>query len=77
MTFSGPPATIADMRRIGLKAVIVECRRLYCHYESRLTFEEVKLPDDTPMPEIANRRRFQCCKCGSRKGPLSAKAIHV
>jgi integrase len=29
-TYTGPPATIADMRRIGLSAVIIECAALYC-----------------------------------------------
>jgi len=66
-TYTGRPATIADMRRVGIKAVIVECPRIYCRHEARMTFEELRLPEDTPMPDIALRRRFQCCKCGSRK----------
>jgi len=55
-TYSGPPPTIAHMRRIGIKAVIVECAAKYCHRESRLTFEALRLADDTPMPDIGLRR---------------------
>ena len=66
-SYTGPPPAIAHMRRLGIKAVIVECDRRYCHHQVRMTFEQIKLVDETPMLEISARRRFQCCKCGSRK----------
>jgi hypothetical protein len=66
-TYTGPPATIADMRRIGLSAVVVECAALYCYHQARIEFDALGLPDELSFPDITKHRRFVCTKCGSRK----------
>jgi hypothetical protein len=66
-TYTGPPATIADMRRIGLSAVVVECAALYCYHQVRIEFDALGLPNELSFPDITKHRRFVCTKCGSRK----------
>ncbi len=34
---------------------------------SIVTFDVLGLPDETPFPSIATRRRWVCQRCGSRK----------
>jgi hypothetical protein len=67
-TYTGPPATIADMRRIGVSAVIIECARLYCYHQARIEFDALALPDELYAIDITKHRRFVCTKCGARKG---------
>jgi hypothetical protein len=43
----GRPATIADMRRIGVSAVVIECAALYCYHRARIEFDALGLP--TPL----------------------------
>jgi hypothetical protein len=45
-TYTGPPATIADMRRIGLSVFVIECAALYCYYQARIEFDALGLPDE-------------------------------
>jgi hypothetical protein len=64
---TGPPATIADMRRIGLSAFVVECAALYCYHQARIEFDALDLPDELSSLDITKHRRFVSAKCGSRK----------
>ena len=63
-TYTGPPATIADVPRIGVSAVIIECARLYRSDQARNDYD-ASLPDE--LPSITKHRRFICTKCGSCK----------
>ena len=45
-TYTGPPATIGDMRRHGLSAFIIECAALYCYHQARIEFDALRLPDE-------------------------------
>jgi hypothetical protein len=54
-TYTGPPATIADMRRIGLSAFIIECARLYCYHQKRIEFDALDLPDELYAIEVAKQ----------------------
>ena len=65
--YTGPPATIADMRRIGVSAFIIECAALYCYHQKRIEFDALRLPDELSSLDITKHRRFVCTKCGSRK----------
>jgi hypothetical protein len=71
-TYSGPPATIADMRRIGLSAFVVECAALHCYHQARIEFETLALPDELPSIDITKHRRFVRTKCGARKVTMHA-----
>ncbi len=66
-TYTGPPATIADVRRIGVSAVIIECARLYRYHQARNDYDALALPDELPSIDITKHRRFICTKCGSCK----------
>jgi hypothetical protein len=39
-------ATIADMRRIGVSAFVIECAALYCYHQARIEFDALALPDE-------------------------------
>jgi hypothetical protein len=65
--YAGPPATIADMRRIGLSAFVIECATLYCYHQKRIEFDALRVPDELYAIDITRHRRFVCTKCGSRK----------
>jgi hypothetical protein len=56
-TYTGPPATIVDMRRIGVSAFIIECAALYCYHQARVEFDALALPDEPRerYPHIAKR----------------------
>jgi hypothetical protein len=66
-TYIGPPATIADMRRIGVSAFVIECAALYCYHQARIEFDALALPDELSSLDVTKRRRFICTKCGARK----------
>ena len=61
------PPTIGYLRGQGVTKAYVSCNSPTCHRGSVLTFDAINLPDDTPFPEIAIRRRWVCAKCGCRK----------
>jgi hypothetical protein len=63
----GPPPTIAHMRFMGVYAVFVSCLLSKClgTTSMRKTFDELRLPDDTPFTEIASRAALRCRECGS------------
>ena len=70
--YTGPPATIGDLRRSGLVAVSVTCDGPNCWNTKRVTFDALALDNATQVPEIAGRRRFRCRKCGCRPVRVSA-----
>lgn len=70
--YTGPPATIADMRRIGVSAFIIECAALYCYHQARMEFDALGLPDELSSLDITKHRRFVCTKCGARKVTVHA-----
>jgi hypothetical protein len=59
-------ATIADMRRIGVSAFIIECAALYCYHQARIEFDALRLPDELSSLDVTKHRRFVCTKCGAR-----------
>lgn len=65
--YTGPPATIADMRRIGVSAFVIECAALYCYHQARFEFDALVLPDELSSLDITKHRRFVCTKCGARR----------
>jgi hypothetical protein len=54
---TGPPATIADMRRIGISAFIIECAALCCYHRARLEFDALLLPDELYTIDVTKHRR--------------------
>jgi hypothetical protein len=66
-TYTGPPATVADLRRNGLSAFVIECAALYCYHQARIEFEALALPDELYAIDLTKHRRFVCTKCGARK----------
>jgi hypothetical protein len=64
-TYTGPPATIGDLRRHGLSAFVIECARLYCYHQARIEFDTLALPDELSSLDVAKHRRFVCTKCGA------------
>ena len=69
--YTGPPATIANLRQQGLVAVSVTCGGPNCWNTKRVTFDALGLADDTPVPDIQVSRRFRCQKCGCRRVRVS------
>jgi hypothetical protein len=70
--YTGPPATIADMRRIGLSAFVIECAALYCYHQARIEFDALGLPDELSSIDITRHPRFICTKCGAREVTVHA-----
>jgi hypothetical protein len=58
----GDPMTIEDARALGLCAAQLLCGA--CGHYSRATFEQIALPETTPIPEIVHQRQFVCSACG-------------
>jgi hypothetical protein len=56
--------TIADAGELGLCAAQLVCRN--CGHYARATFEQLALPETTPIPGIACQKRFICSACGGR-----------
>jgi hypothetical protein len=54
-----PPATIADIRALGVRSVEATCQK--CGHEA---IDVADAPDDLPAPDVALRLR--CSSCGSR-----------
>lgn len=63
--YSGPPATIADLRRIGLSAIEVICSAPNCWHTARVPFEQLGVQEDVYMIDLPKLRRFTCQHCGS------------
>ncbi len=69
--YAGPAATLADLRRHGLVALIVTCDGPNCWNAKRITLDALRLPETTPVPETSRLRRFRCSRCGNRKVRVS------
>ena len=65
-----PPPTIGHWRGHGLEAIEVCCHAGLCRHAGRIEFDALALPDETPFPEIARRRRFRCTACGARENAV-------
>ncbi len=64
--YTGPPPSIAYLRHEnGIRGVRVYCAGLHCGRVQVITFDELGLPESTPFPDIATRRRWLCIGCGS------------
>jgi hypothetical protein len=61
-TYNGPPATIANLRRIGLSAFVIECAALYCYHQKRIEFDVLRLPSERYAIDVLRHRRFVCTK---------------
>jgi hypothetical protein len=62
--YNGPPATIGDMKRLGMTGFFVYCSGLYCHKQRRFEFDALGLQDDVPFIDIPKSRQFVCERCG-------------
>ena len=66
--YTGPPPTIAYLRQQnGIKGVRISRAGLNCGRMQEMSFDELGLPDETPFPELATRRRWLCTGCASRE----------
>jgi hypothetical protein len=59
-----PPPTIAHLKAQGLTSVCPVCRA--CQHSGAVAFDALRLPDETPFPDIGRARRFRCSACGAR-----------
>ena len=69
--FTGPPATIANLRQNGIVACTITCDGPDCWNAKRVTFDDLGLPDETAFPDILRWRGFRCQKCGCRRVRVS------
>ncbi len=65
------PPTIGDTRRQGMTTFSVHCAAP-CGHVSKLTFDALRLPDETFFIDIPKRRRLICQSCGRRAKEISA-----
>lgn len=56
------PPTLGDLRRQGVVALTVRCRRP-CKRIGRVTFDTLRVPDDTALAQIPKLRRLRCEAC--------------
>ena len=57
------PPTIAFLRDSnGVQAALLSCTT--CGVAQRVTWDKLGLPDDTPFPQIARSRTWECQRCG-------------
>ena len=63
--------TIGDSRRQGMTTFSVHCGAP-CGHVSKLTFDALRLPDQTYFIDIPKRRRLRCSSCGRRATEISA-----
>ena len=62
--------TIGDSRRQGMSTFSVHCGAP-CGHVSKLTFDALRLPDETYFIDIPKRRRLRCSSCGRRATEIS------
>jgi hypothetical protein len=65
MNLPPEPPTIGHLRSMGLIGLSVTCRGVDCQRATDLRFDAIKLPDETPFPDIKKLRRFTCSIWGS------------
>lgn len=61
-TLGDNPPTIGDCRRQGMVTFSVHCPPP-CGRVSRLTFDALRLPDETIFLDIPKKRRLRCTEC--------------
>jgi hypothetical protein len=59
-----PPPTIGYLRRDGLEGVMVQCANIACRRTADLPWDALRLPEDTPFPDVVRLARFRCIGCG-------------
>lgn len=59
------PPTIGDSRRQGKSTFSVHCGAP-CGHVSKLTFDALRLPDETYFIDIPKKKRLRCSSCGRR-----------
>jgi hypothetical protein len=59
------PPTISNLRAIGLTGLSVTCGGADCQHSIDMKFDDLKVPDETPFPQIVKLRGFTCSVCGS------------
>lgn len=64
--YTGPPATIGNLRRNGCTSFSLHCSTETCRAEASWTFDELGLPDAMEFPAITRIIAFQCKSCGAR-----------
>ena len=62
---------IGDTRRQGMATFSVHCAAP-CGHVSKLTFDALRLPDETFFIDIPKKRRLRCSSCGRRAMEISA-----
>jgi hypothetical protein len=62
------PVTMGDLRRNG-KALEIGC--MNCNRHEYVDPHSIKLPDELPVPKVADRLRRT--RCGFRNSPASSK----
>ncbi len=62
--------TIGDSRRQGMSTFSVHCGAP-CAHVSKLTFDALRLPDETLFIDIPKKRRLRCSSCGRRATEIS------
>ena len=62
--------TIGDSRRQGMTTFSVHCGAP-CGHVSKLTFDALRLPDETFFIDIPKKRRLRCSSCGRRATEIS------
>lgn len=70
--YTGPLPTIRETRSHGVVACLIQCAGPNCWHETRFTFDELGLSDDTIFVHIPRLRRFRCKRCGCRSVRVSA-----
>jgi hypothetical protein len=58
----GPPMTLANMRRAGVRNLIAYCQNDSCRHQALIDVS--KYPGDTPVPWFGGK--VVCAKCGAR-----------
>jgi hypothetical protein len=57
--YTGPPMTLGNMRRNGVRRLVVYCEGRGCHRRSILDVDAY--PDDAPVPSFGSRMRCEVC----------------
>ena len=66
--YNGAPPTIGFLRREnGIERTRIYCAEVNCGRVLIVTFDALGLPDETPFPDVATRRRWVCRGCGCRR----------
>ena len=65
----GPPMTLANMRELGVRRLLVSCLNHGCRHDALLDVSNY--PAETEVPSF--RLRMKCSKCGGRNVDVRPK----